>query len=231
MESTRAESAFESPVPKDNSAKRLEPRLDQEQVARLRAGEHDAWLRFLVDYHDVFARTLRIAALSLPGSLSGSLREDPSEVVAQAQSYLYQVFLQRFERYESEAAFRAWLFRAIQHFLQGRRRQVNREYKKAAAGNLDAVAETLDTMQSRRWVQAEKHHEDDRDQHLPECLARLSPEARATVVLRHIHTPPISLEDQAEATGESAWAVQKRYQRALAALRECLEGKGVRAKP
>jgi RNA polymerase sigma factor (sigma-70 family) len=206
------------------------PRLDAALLDRLRAGDQDAWHQFLVAYHDVFARSLRLAAMQIGGSVSGLRDEDPSLLVAEAQTYFYHVFLRRFSRYVGEPAFRAWLFHTVKHFLHDRRRGGFRDRRRAGGGGLDEVLDEIDGVSARRWrrAEAEAHDLGATEASLADCLGRLRPPARATVVLRHMQTPGLTLEEQARAGGESAWTLQKRYQRALAALRQCLEGKGVR---
>lgn len=141
---------------------------------------------------------------------------------AMAEDVTQQVFLEAYrdlDRFEGRSSPRTWLFSIASHrcfdALRNEKRRTKRllvddeamtEIEDPGAGPVDGV--------DRRLLGAA----------LDDCLALLSPEVRATVLLRF--QTGLGYRELAESLDASADTLQVRVSRALPALRRCMERKG-----
>ncbi len=141
---------------------------------------------------------------------------------ALAEDVMQRVFLEAlrdFEQFRGQSSRRTWLFAVASHrCLDALRHQQRRMLRVAhddqVVGNFKDPAtgpfERLDRMQ---LLVA-----------LDNCLALLSPEMRATVLMRF--QTELTFEHMALHLGATADALQMRVARAMPVLRQCLESKG-----
>jgi RNA polymerase sigma-70 factor (ECF subfamily) len=141
---------------------------------------------------------------------------------ALAEDVAQQVFLEAYrdlERFEGRASPLAWLFGIANHRCldavkhQQRRSKLIENNEQAVGEFQDPGAGPLEHADDVRLAAA-----------LEECLKRLSPDVRATVLLRF--QTEATYEELAALLGANADTLQVRVARALRGLRKCLERKG-----
>ena len=139
-----------------------------------------------------------------------------------AEDVTQQVFLEAYrdlDRFEGRSSPRTWLFSIASHrcfdALRNEQRRTRRLVSDddAAAEVADSGAGPLDGIDRRRLGAA-----------LDDCMALLSPEVRATVLLRF--QTGLGYRELAEMLGANADTLQVRVSRALPVLRRCMERKG-----
>jgi len=141
---------------------------------------------------------------------------------ALAEDVAQQVFLEAYrdlDRFQGRSSARTWLFSIAGHRCldalksQQRRSQRIESNEQAVIDFGDPGAGPVEQLDSARLRAA-----------LEDCLNVLSPEARATVLLRF--QTGFTYQELAAALRATADALQVRVARALPALRRCLERKG-----
>jgi RNA polymerase sigma-70 factor (ECF subfamily) len=141
---------------------------------------------------------------------------------ALAEDVVQQVFLEAYrdlDRFEGRSSVRSWLFGIASHRCldvlkrQRRRQQVMESNERALLDVEDPGAGPVERVDRERLVSA-----------LEECLKRLSPGVRATVLLRF--QTGSTYEELTVPLAASADSLQIRVARALLILRRCLERKG-----
>jgi len=173
---------------------------DPEIVARVLAGDTDAFGILVDRYQDVFARY----ATHMMGSV-----DDAADVVQDSFVRAYR-FL---HRCEDRANFKSWLFTVVSNQcktqLARRKRRASMPLTEGleVAGPDDPVADALG-VETKELVNR--------------ALANLSPDHREAIVLKYIED--LSLPEMAKMLGTSIPALKMRLLRARAALREKLEG-------
>jgi len=139
-----------------------------------------------------------------------------------AEDVAQQVFLEAYrdlDRFEGRSSARAWLFGIASHRCldalkrQQRRLQLIESDEQAVIEFEDPGAGPIEHVDRARLTAA-----------LEACLKRLSPDVRATVLLRF--QTGSSYEELAAPLAATADTLQVRVARALQALRRCLEKKG-----
>ncbi len=139
-----------------------------------------------------------------------------------AEDVRQQSFAQAFEdlpRFSRRSSLRTWLFGIAHHRCQDTLK---------ARRRFDARVETSDRLpdaQDDAPLQDVRLEEARRAQAVADCLEGLAPAARAAVGLRFTHG--FTFEQMATICGEKATTLQARVARALPALRQCLENRGV----
>lgn len=144
-----------------------------------------------------------------------------------AEDVMQQVFLEAFrdhDRFRGQSSRRTWLFGIAVHrcldTLRSRRRAAGRSEPLADRDEDPEMAE----LEAPGRGPFELLSQVQRLAALQECLAVLSPESRATVLLRF--TTDMTYEQMTSHLSASQDALQMRIARAMPALRECLENKG-----
>jgi len=141
---------------------------------------------------------------------------------ALAEDVAQQVFLEAYrdlDRFEGRSSARAWLFGIASHRCldalkrQQRRLQLIESDEQAVLDFEDPGAGPVEHVDRARLTAA-----------LEACLKRLSPDVRATVLMRF--QTGSSYEELAAPLAATADTLQVRVARALQALRRCLEKKG-----
>jgi RNA polymerase sigma-70 factor (ECF subfamily) len=141
---------------------------------------------------------------------------------AAADDLVQQVFLEAYrdlDRFEGRASPRAWLFGIARHRCldllrrQGRRAQLIESDEAAMLEVVDPGPGPTDQVDRRLLTAA-----------LEDCLRRLSPEVRATVLLRF--QTEATYDELTAVLAATADALQVRVARALKGLRRCMERKG-----
>src|SRR5262245_42499527 len=141
-----------------------------------------------------------------------------------AEDVFQQVFLEAFrdlDRFEGRSTLRSWLIGVAYHRSLDALKARKRQRARLEDGD-DAVDRAVDPRGDDPAEVA------DRARHargLEECLDRLSPETRMSVLMRY--RMGLSYEEMARSSGERAGTLQARVARALPALRRCLESKGI----
>lgn len=141
-----------------------------------------------------------------------------------AEDLMQQVYLEAyrdFDRIRGEASRRTWLFGIATRRCVDALRQRRRE---AAMSRSELVEEAHVVAAA---TDQEAFVRDDRTQllaALDECLCAMSPDVRATILLRF--STDLTYEQMAEHLHASPDALQIRVSRAMSALRRCLERKG-----
>lgn len=198
---TRAASIVAPPPPK-GAAEDAEARVAE----HLAAGRAGAALELLVATHGeaIYGYCRRMLGSDAEG-------DDVSQIV----------FVQAYEALRGGtrvAAPRAWLFGIARHRcldrLKARRRAPVPVADDALSRSVDAAALPPADLTDPRAVRA-----------LDECLDRLDARSRAVLLLR-FHDE-LDYEEISAVTGDRPGALRVRVSRALPALRDCLEGKGV----
>lgn len=141
---------------------------------------------------------------------------------ALAEDVMQQVFLEAFRDFEQvrgQASRRAWLFAVASHRCFDALRNQRRAALRVAHDEqvvVDFAAPTTGPFEHVDRVQFLTA--------LDSCLTWLSPEMRATVLMRF--QTDLTFEQMAPHLGATAEALQMRVARAMPVLRECLESKG-----
>ena len=139
-----------------------------------------------------------------------------------AEDVTQQVFLEAYrdlDRFEGRSSPRTWLFSIASHRCFDALRNEQRRTKRlvadeeAAAAVADPGTGPFDGLDRRRLGAA-----------LDDCMALLSPDVRATVLLRF--QTGLGYRELAEMLGASADTLQVRVSRALPVLKRCMERKG-----
>lgn len=139
-----------------------------------------------------------------------------------AEDVTQQVFLEAYrdlDRFEGRSSPRTWLFSIASHRCLDALRNEQRRAKRLVADDAaaDAVADPgagpLDGIDRRRLAAA-----------LDDCMALLSPDVRATVLLRF--QTGLGYRELVEMLGANADTLQVRVSRALPVLKRCMERKG-----
>lgn len=199
-------------------ARDRQPACDAARIAELTRGDERAWTDFLTDYHAVFQRAILRAAFYSHFRVDANLVD---ELVCQLMCSFYDSIRMGTFQYYGEAGLRCYLLRIAEHLVAQRLRQLRRAARLHI--NSDPESPDLATVATNQWLQAQTAAGGPRAEALSECLTGLAHTAREVVYLRHIHDEPFTLAEIATMRQESVAAVEKRYQRALAALRECIE--------
>ena len=134
--------------------------------------------------------------------------------------------LRDFEQFRGEASRRTWLFGIASHrcldILRAQRRRASSERiepteasndRQGVADHEAAERGPFEQLNRAQLLEA-----------LEDCLASLSPETRATVLLRF--WTELTHEQLTAHLGSTAEALQMRISRAMPVLRQCLERKG-----
>lgn len=141
---------------------------------------------------------------------------------ALAEDLMQQVFLEAcrdLHGFRKQSSVRTWLFaiagnRCIDA-LRRKDRTVRRmvQADEAAAEVADPAAGAFEKLERRQLFAS-----------LDECLQGLSPDTRATVLLRF--QTDLTYDEMADRLGATSYALQMRVSRAMPALLDCLERKG-----
>lgn len=141
---------------------------------------------------------------------------------ALAEDVMQQVFLEAFrdfDQFRERSSRRTWLFGIASHRCFDALRNQQRGALRLARDEDDVdhheapATAALDRLDRARLLAALDH-----------CLTRLSPELRATVLMRF--QTDLTFEQMAVHLGATTQALQMRVSRAMPALRACLERKG-----
>ena len=139
-----------------------------------------------------------------------------------AEDVMQQVFLEAFRDFEQvrgQSSRRAWLFAVSSHrcldALRNQRRAALRivQDEQVVAGLEAPTTGSFERLDRVQLIAA-----------LESCLTLLSPETRATVLLRF--QTGLTFEQMVSHLGSTADALQMRIARAMPVLRQCLERKG-----
>jgi RNA polymerase sigma-70 factor, ECF subfamily len=140
-----------------------------------------------------------------------------------AEDLMQQVFLEAcrdLQQFRKRSSVRTWLLaiagnRCIDMLRRKGRTAARMAPADAAVDEVkDPAADALEQIERRQLHTS-----------LEECLQELSPETRATVLLRYL--TELTYEEMVqEKLGPTRYALQMRVSRAMPALRECLERKG-----
>lgn len=188
-------------------------RIDSATVERLRSGDGEAWRRFLTDYHSVFVRAVRGATWRIFKGSPQQRSFSHEELTDDAKTYFYRAFQRSFRRYDGEGRFRAFLFRTVQNCLMERFRVRHRE--------ISLLPEDDERVESPFGVTPASVGADPAEE-LYHCVYRL-PNLYRLVIMMRLEATGRSLSALATDFGVSIEAIHKRFQRALALLKECLE--------
>lgn len=141
---------------------------------------------------------------------------------ALAQDVLQQVFIEAYrdlDRFEGRSSIRSWLLGIASHrctdALRVRQRLQQRfeNVEPAAIEYVDPARGALERLDRAQLLRA-----------LEDCLAKLSDDARMTILLRF--QAGMSYEEMARKVPAKSDTLQTRVARALPALRRCLEARG-----
>lgn len=142
---------------------------------------------------------------------------------ALAEDLMQQVFLEAcrdLQQFRQRSSVRTWLLAIAGNRCIDMLRRKGRAAARMAPADAavveveDPAADALDQIERRQLHTS-----------LEECLQELSPETRATVLLRYL--TELTYEEMAQKkVGPTPYALQMRVSRAMPALRECLERKG-----
>jgi RNA polymerase sigma factor (sigma-70 family) len=139
-----------------------------------------------------------------------------------AKDVLQQTFLAAYRdlpTFAGRSSFKTWLFGIATHRALDLVRQQRRAEKVTVPAELAQIEPAMmpspsSTLDARQRVLA-----------LEECLQRLSPEIRATLLMRF--QQDLRYDEIARHTGERSGTLHARVTRALPVLRRCLEDKGI----
>lgn len=195
--------------------------VDAVLVAALLRGDDEAWRNFLIDHHAVFERSLRLAIHRAGARLDA---EDPT-LLDDAKVYFYEALRRGFRSFQGEGQFFAFLHRTVKNFVFEKRR--GRAIDRAARSAVDADAEDgpLDDLAAAAWAGQRRAELDPAlSAKLDECVLRLPGLYRSVVLMRHYEMIDEPLQALAAVFNATVEAIQKRYQRGMALLRECMAG-------
>lgn len=100
--------------------------LDAERTEALRQGEDAAWEEFAFHYHPVLLHSLRLAYFQVNKSFHfPPVGRSLQILMDDALSFFFERFTKRFQEFQGEKAFRAFLFITIRHFVadEGRKQR------------------------------------------------------------------------------------------------------------
>lgn len=141
---------------------------------------------------------------------------------SQAEDLTQQVFLEAYrdlERFQGRSSPRSWLFSIASHRCIDALRSERRRSQRIVPDD-----DTADEVADPAPGPTERVERIKLSAALDDCLGLLSPDVRATVLLR-FHTG-LTYSDMAEPLDATAEALQVRVSRALPVLRRCMERKG-----
>jgi RNA polymerase sigma-70 factor (ECF subfamily) len=138
-----------------------------------------------------------------------------------AHQTIFVLAYQHMGRLQQPSKVREWLFSIVHNHCMSelRKRKLEAQYFSARDPPLEAPS--LDALPDERedLPYAIKS--------LNECIKRLTPEARYTLLLRYQEERPLTYEEMGRICRERPTTLQMRVARAMLLLRQCLEGKGV----
>ncbi|HEX9822871.1 MAG TPA: sigma-70 family RNA polymerase sigma factor [Actinomycetota bacterium] len=178
------------------------PPSDEDLIDRAQAGDVDAYEELVRRYRDVAVRTAYVVAGA-----------------ADAEDAAQEAFVKAYGalgRFRREAPFRPWLLRIVANEARNRRRSAGR--RAALALRAESSRPSGDAAPSPEVAAVE--HEDRRE--LVEALNDMSEEDRLVIAYRFFLDLPEA--EMADALGVPRGTVKSRLSRALARLRERMEG-------
>ncbi len=196
--------------------------MSAERVARLRAADQEAWCRFFEDYHPVFACAFRLSARRRSFEARSA-----TDALPDAMASFYEAFLRRFAEFRGEAAFRGFLFEAVDYFVLSERRDAKRSALRRHGLEEQATENAIDDRAVAAWTERDRANRPAMVA-LARCVVSLPRPYRLVVLTVHLGSEAIPLYEAAERLGLEYEAVKKRHQRALAMLRACVTGSEVR---
>lgn len=204
------------------------PGLTAGFVAALQRGDEERWREFLTAHHAVFERALHVAARR--AGAGRALAAGEPTAVDDAKVYFYEAFRKGFRAFDGEGRFWSFLFRTVANFVSEQLRRRRRAARGTADdGDDDGDGGAIDRRAVDEWQAQRRDDAPERQQRLGECVQRLPQIYRAVVLLHHFEQPAGALQDLAVLLGATVDAIHKRYQRALAMLRDCLSRQGSEA--
>lgn len=195
-----------------------EPHRDAEKKQNAGVASESALLRFQPWLH-------LLARLEFDSRLNAKV--DPSDVVQQTLLEAHRALPQF--RGTTEAELAAWLRQILAHVMahevrrhrgtqkRDARREVSLE--QSLAGASQRIGEMLAASITSPSVQADRHEQERR---LADALAQLPDNYREVLILRHLENLPH--EEIARRLGRSSGATRMLWVRALAKLRELIDG-------
>jgi len=181
------------------------PRDETPMIAALAEGDHRRTLTLLMQAHGTAVYQhcrlqLRDAELA---------RDVHQEVFIAAYHAL--------AHFEHRSSLRTWLFGIAQHRCLDAARRRQRARRRLDDRQYDDEPSTMGPLP--------RHEQEERDRALEACLSGLSAEGRLAVLQRH--REELSYEEMSRLWDLKVEALRMRVSRALRALRECLQRKGV----
>lgn len=140
-----------------------------------------------------------------------------------AKDVLQQTFLDAYrdlETFAGRSSFKTWLMGIATHRALDAVRRRRREAQRTTSD--DVLPEIADEAASDATAQVDKPR---RVLALEECIKALSPEVRATLLMRF--QEEMSYEEMAHVSKDRSGTLHARITRALPILRRCLEDKGI----
>lgn len=138
-----------------------------------------------------------------------------------AHQTIFVLAYQNMSRLQDPSKVREWLFSIAHNLCMGEIRKKNAESKRVFECNTPTEVPSsellLDEVDSLRHALKS----------LNECVEKLAPETRYTVLLRYQKERLLTYEEMGRICREQPRALQMRVARAMERLRRCLEGKGV----
>ena len=203
----------------------LRPAMTEDYVRALQQGDAESWRRLLCEQHAVFERALRIAARRTGGDAFAVVR-DP-QAVDDAKVYFYEAFRRGFREFVGEGQFFGFLYRAVWNFVREAARAARRSAARPPEPQRGEGDGTSDPGEFERravdqWRDGKRGLDAGLEARLQQCLLRLPDAYRSVVVMHHFERETQPLQSLAEVLQLTVAAIQKRYQRAMALLRECL---------
>lgn len=204
---------------------KLRSAITAEFARALQRGDAESWRRLLTEQHAVFERAVRIAAWRTGGGAFAVVR-DP-QAVDDAKVYFYEAFRRGFREFVGEGQFFAFLYRAVWNCVREAARSTRSfgRHAPAAADDGEHDAEHDGRIERRAvdlWHADQRGLDAELEMRLQRCLLRLPDAYRSVVVMHHFEHDSQPLQNLAEVLQLTVAAIHKRYQRAMALLRECL---------
>lgn len=214
-----------TPAHTETEGATLRPAMTAEFVRALQQGDPEAWRRLLSEQHAVFERAVRIAARRTGGDAFAATR-DP-QVVDDAKVYFYEAFRRGFREFVGEGQFFGFLYRAVWNFVREAARAARRLGARAPEplNDEDDGSGEVGGFERRAvelWQAGQRGLDVGLEARLQQCLLRLPDAYRAVVVMHHFEQAAQPLQSLAEVLQLTVAAIHKRYQRAMALLRDCL---------